>query len=122
MQLLWLTIGLILGAGALCFWMKIQGRHYVAGYEQLQLRVAALEETVGYLTMRLDKMEATAPERQNAPQGRPGRQPKAATTVGRGREVAQLAAQGFDALAISRELGMPRGQVDLVLRLHGGDD
>lgn len=115
--------GLAGGALALYLWQTSSGTFPKGMEAEANLRLAALEETVGYLTMRLEEIRDNQTPAEMLTKVR-GQKPGKATVPkgGPGNQVARLAAQGFGAQEISRELGLPRGQVDLALRLHTGDD
>lgn len=111
MNLVFFFLGTSVGA-VICFlYLKLERISADSTIIDLESRVKVLEEQLSYFAARAE--EALEP-RPKQPRTR-----KIAPQTGKHDRVLSLYKEGFNCEAISRETGIPQGQVELMTRLYG---
>lgn len=108
MSFVYFLLGLISGVLGYHLWSQ---NSQPKPNEDNELRLQALEEQLAFILTRLEETEQKEP--------RPTRAKKSVTQAlgNKQEQILELETQGYDPQAIARELNIPLGQVELVMRL-----
>lgn len=111
MNLVFFLLGVAAG-GVICFlYLKLERSSADSSIIDILSRVRVLEEQVSFFALRT---EEALEQRPKQPRNR-----KVSPQSGKQERVLALYRDGLDCEAISRETGIPLGQVELMTRLYG---